>query len=125
MVQPAQQAARELAEEGIKLAVVNARWAKPLDEALIVRLAETCGRVMTIEDHMVAGGFGSAVLELLASKALRRIPVRVIGLPDRFVEHGAPAILHELYGLVSGHLKEVAHDLIGADTKAKRQRKVR
>jgi 1-deoxy-D-xylulose-5-phosphate synthase len=124
-VQPAAQAARELAQEGIRLAVVNARWAKPLDEALIVRLAETCGRVITIEDHMAAGGFGSAVLELLTSKNLHGIPVRIIGLPDRFVEHGAPAILHELYGLSSGHLKEVAHDLIGADTKARRQRKVR
>jgi 1-deoxy-D-xylulose-5-phosphate synthase len=125
MVQPAVQAAQELAQEGIRLAVVNARWAKPLDEALIVRLAQACGRVITMEDHMVAGGFGSAVLELLASRELRHIPVRLIGLPDRFVEHGAPAILHELYGLSSGHLKEVAHDLIGADTKARRQRKVR
>ncbi len=125
MVQPAMQAARELAQEGIRLAVVNARWAKPLDEALIVRLAETCGRVMTIEDHMAAGGFGSAVLELLAGRGLHHIPIRLIGLPDRFVEHGAPAILHELYGLSSGHLKEVAKDLIGADTKARRLRKGR
>lgn len=124
-VQAAAQAAKELAQEGIRLAVVNARWAKPLDEALILRLAETCGRVITVEDHMVAGGFGSAVLELLASKGLHHIPVRLIGLPDRFVEHGAPAILHELYGLSSGHIKEVAHDLIGADTKARQQRKVR
>jgi 1-deoxy-D-xylulose-5-phosphate synthase len=124
-VQAAAQAAKELAQEGIRLAVVNARWAKPLDEALIVRLAEICGRVITIEDHMVAGGFGSAVLELLASTDLHHIPVSLIGLPDRFVEHGAPAILLELYGLSSGHIKEVAHDLIGADTKARQQRKVR
>jgi 1-deoxy-D-xylulose-5-phosphate synthase len=125
MVQPAVQAARELAEEGIRLAVVNARWAKPLDEELILRLAQTCGRVITIEDHMLAGGFGSAVLELLTRNDLRSIPVRLIGLPDRFVEHGAPAILHELYGLSSGHIKEVAHDLIGADTKARRARRLR
>lgn len=125
MVHPAMQAAAELAEEGIRLAVVNARWAKPLDEELILRLAQTCGRVITVEDHMVAGGFGSAVLELLARKGLQAIPIHMIGLPDRFVEHGAPAILHELYGLSSGHIKEVAHDMIGADTKARQTKKVR
>ncbi len=125
MVQPAVQAAAELAEAGIRLAVVNARWAKPLDEALILRLAQTCGRVITVEDHMLAGGFGSAVLELLNRQDLRAIPVRMIGLPDRFVEHGAPAILRELYGLSSGHIKEVARDLIGADTKARRAKRVR
>lgn len=125
MVQPAVDAARELAEESMKLAVVNARWAKPLDEELILRLAQTCGRVITIEDHVVAGGFGSAVQELLTRKGLYGIPVCMIGAPDVFVEHGAPAILHELYGLSSGHIKEVAHDLIGADTKAKRGRRVR
>lgn len=125
MVAAAVQAAAELAEEGIRLAVVNARWAKPLDEELILRLARTCGRIITVEDHMIAGGFGSAVLELLARKGLQTVPLRIIGLPDRFVEHGAPAILHELYGLSSGHIKEVAHDLIGADTKARRAKRVR
>jgi len=124
-VQSAVQAATELAEEGIHLAVVNARWAKPLDEALILRLAQTCGRVITVEDHMLAGGFGSAVLELLNRQDLRMIPLRMIGLPDRFVEHGAPAILNELYGLSSGHIKEVAHDLIGADTRVRRARRIR
>jgi 1-deoxy-D-xylulose-5-phosphate synthase len=125
MVRPAMQAAAELAEEDIRLAVVNARWAKPLDEELILRLAQTCGRVITVEDHMVAGGFGSAVLELLARKGLHAIPIHMIGLPDRFVEHGAPAILHELYGLSSGHIKEVAHDMIGADTKTRQTKRVR
>ena len=126
MVQPAMQAAAELAEDGIRLAVVNARWAKPLDEELILRLAQTCGRVITVEDHMVAGGFGSAVLELLARQGLlQAVPIRLIGLPDRFVEHGAPAILQELYGLSSGHIKEVAHDLIGVDTKARQTKRVR
>ncbi len=125
MVRPAMQAATELAEEGVRLVVVNARWAKPLDEELILRLARACGRLITVEDHMVAGGFGSAVLELLARQGLQAVPVRMIGLPDRFVEHGAPAILHELYGLSSGHIKEVAHDLIGADTKARQAKRVR
>ncbi len=125
MVRPAMQAATELAQEGIRLAVVNARWAKPLDEELILRLARACGRIITVEDHMIAGGFGSAVLELLIREGLHTIQVHLIGLPDRFVEHGAPAILHELYGLSSGHIKEVAHDLIGADTKVRRAKQIR
>lgn len=112
-VAQAQEAARELAEEGIQAAVVNARWAKPLDEEMILALAKSTRRLITIEDHVVTGGFGSAVLELLERHAVNAIETRVIGLPDKFVEHGAPTILKELYGLSSAHIKEVAHDLMG------------
>ena len=57
---------------------------------------------MTVEDHMVAGGFGSAVLELLESHGLlQSVEVRLVGFPDRLIEHGAPSILKELYGLTS------------------------
>ncbi len=107
----AEQAARELAdEEGIHVAVVNARWAKPLDEDLILRLARSTRHVVTIEDHVTMGGFGSAVLELLEQHNLKDIDTRVIGLPDKFVEHGAPTILRELYGLSSAHIKEVIRE---------------
>jgi 1-deoxy-D-xylulose-5-phosphate synthase len=112
-VAQAQEAARELAEEGIQAAVVNARWAKPLDEEMILALAKSTRRLITIEDHVVTGGFGSAVLELLERHAVNAIETRVIGLPDKFVEHGAPTILKELYGLSSAHIKEVVHDLMG------------
>lgn len=112
-VAQAQEAARELAEEGIQAAVVNARWAKPLDEEMILALAKGTRRLITIEDHVVTGGFGSAVLELLERHAVNAIETRVIGLPDKFVEHGAPTILKELYGLSSAHIKEVARDLMG------------
>ncbi|MDQ2886822.1 MAG: 1-deoxy-D-xylulose-5-phosphate synthase [Chloroflexota bacterium] len=112
-VAQAQEAARELAEEGIQAAVVNARWAKPLDEEMILALAKSTRRLITIEDHVVTGGFGSAVLELLERHAVNAIETRVIGLPDKFVEHGALTILKELYGLSSAHIKEVAHDLMG------------
>jgi 1-deoxy-D-xylulose-5-phosphate synthase len=112
-VAQAQEAARELAEEGIQAAVVNARWAKPLDEEMILALAKSTRRLITIEDHVVTGGFGSAVLELLERHAINAIETRVIGLPDKFVEHGAPTILKELYGLSSAHIKEVVHDLMG------------
>lgn len=117
-VAQAEAAAEELAADGIQVAVVNARWAKPLDEEVILRLAKGTRRIITIEDHMVAGGFGSAILELFERHAIRDVDIRVIGLPDKLVEHGAPTILKELYGLSSAHIKEVVHDLLGSHTLA-------
>ncbi len=116
-VAQAEVAAKELAEEGISVAVVNARWAKPLDEELIIRLAKGTGRLVTIEDHVVAGGFGSAVLELLESRGIHDVDVRVIGCPDKPIEHGAPSILKELHGLSSAHLKDVVRDMVRSEAK--------
>ncbi len=114
----AEEAARELAADGIQAAVVNARWAKPLDEELILRLAKNVRRLVTVEDHMVAGGFGSAVLELLEARGLlREVDIRVIGYPDRLIEHGAPSILKELYGLAPSHIKDVVRGLVTAESK--------
>ncbi|GHO65827.1 1-deoxy-D-xylulose-5-phosphate synthase [Ktedonobacter sp. SOSP1-52] len=113
-VAQAEIAAKELAQEGIKATIVNARWAKPLDEELFLHLAKTTRRIVTIEDHVLAGGFGSAVLELFEQHGLLRdIETRLIALPDKYVEHGAPTILKELYGLSSAHLKEVVREMLG------------
>jgi 1-deoxy-D-xylulose-5-phosphate synthase len=118
-VASAEQAARELAESGIRAAVINARWAKPLDEELITRLAKQVRRIVTVEDNMVAGGFGSAVLEFLEERnLLHEVDIRVIGYPDRFIEHGAPSILKELYGLTSSHIKDVVRALVGSEEMA-------
>ncbi|MGH7681135.1 MAG: 1-deoxy-D-xylulose-5-phosphate synthase, partial [Candidatus Eiseniibacteriota bacterium] len=87
MVQAALRAAQILDGKGIRAAVINARFAKPLDAELICNAAAHSGHVVTIEDHAGAGGFGSAVLELLARDA-PGTAVRVHGLPDRFTEHG-------------------------------------
>lgn len=116
-VTDAQQAASELAQEGISAAVVNARWAKPLDEDLILRLARGAGRVVTVEDHAIAGGFGSAVLELLNAHGLSSIDLRMVGFPDRPIEHGAPSILKELYGLNSSHIKDLVRDMVQSPSK--------
>jgi 1-deoxy-D-xylulose-5-phosphate synthase len=116
-VAQAEQAAKELAAEGISTAVVNARWVKPLDEEMITRLAQGTRRLVTIEDHVVAGGFGSAVLELLESRGIHNIDVRLIGCPDKPVEHGAPSILKELYGITSSHLKDVVRDMVRSTSK--------
>ncbi|MFL5661649.1 MAG: 1-deoxy-D-xylulose-5-phosphate synthase [Ktedonobacteraceae bacterium] len=116
-VAQAEQAAKELAAEDISVAVVNARWAKPLDEEMITRLAQGTRRLVTIEDHVVAGGFGSAVLELLESHGIHNIDVRLIGCPNKPVEHGAPSILKELYGITSSHLKDVVRDMVRSTSK--------
>lgn len=116
-VAQAELAAKELVDEGISVTVVNARWAKPLDEELILRLAEGTKHLVTIEDHVVAGGFGSAVLELLESQGIRNIDVRRIGCPDKLIEHGAPSILKELYGLSSSHIKDVVREMLRSELK--------
>ncbi|HLZ29933.1 MAG TPA: 1-deoxy-D-xylulose-5-phosphate synthase [Chloroflexota bacterium] len=114
-VQIALQAVRELADEdGTTVALVNARWAKPLDAELILRLARTTGALVTIEDGVVAGGFGSAVGELLQAQtdALALTRLKRIGLPDRFVEHGPVAVLRQACGLSADGLKLAVRELI-------------
>jgi deoxyxylulose-5-phosphate synthase len=81
------EARRAARAQGVRAAVIDARFAKPLDAELICGAAAHTGYVVTIEDHAGAGGFGSAVLELLA-RELPRTPVRIHGLPDRFTDHG-------------------------------------
>lgn len=98
-VQPALAAAQELAKQNINAAVVNARFAKPLDSKLILELACRIGRIITIEENTLCGGFGSAVLGLLESSGLASVKVRRLGIPDEFVEHGHPSLLRAKYKL--------------------------
>ncbi|MBU1275071.1 MAG: 1-deoxy-D-xylulose-5-phosphate synthase [Proteobacteria bacterium] len=109
----ASRAAQELAAQGIDAAVVNARFAKPLDEELICDLAQGCGRVVTVEENEAAGGFGSAVLELLARRGLFGIKVKVVALADTFVEHGSQAELRRLYGVDASAVAAAARELMG------------
>jgi 1-deoxy-D-xylulose-5-phosphate synthase len=100
MVQEALRLADSLrAERGVDVTVVNARFAKPLDRELLLAHASRHELLVTLEDHVVTGGFGSAVAELLqAEKVLT--PVEVIGWPDRFVQHGSSVeILRAAHGL--------------------------
>ncbi len=99
MVCPSIEAAKRLAEVGISVAVVNARFVKPLDEEMIVALARKTGRIVTVEEHALFGGFGSAVLECLDAKGITGIKTRRIGLPDAYIEHGAQKVLRQKYGL--------------------------
>jgi 1-deoxy-D-xylulose-5-phosphate synthase len=99
MVRPAIDAAERLKEEGISATVVNARFVKPLDQELILAIAKKTGRVVTVEEHALQGGFGSAVLECFEDNRLSGIKTLRIGLPDRFIEHGPQAVLRQKYGL--------------------------
>ena len=114
-------AANELAEHGISATVADARFAKPLDTELINRLAADHELVATIEDNVVMGGFGSAVLEHLEDTigpGADRARVMRVGLPDRYVTHGKPALLHEEVGLTGAAVAERVLSAIGARERA-------
>jgi 1-deoxy-D-xylulose-5-phosphate synthase len=98
-VAPSLEAARELALKGIEATVVNARYAKPLDKSLIIDLSGRIKRIVTVEENVMAGGFGSSVVKLLQESDRIDVMVRNIGIPDEFVEHGTQAFLRSKYSL--------------------------
>jgi 1-deoxy-D-xylulose-5-phosphate synthase len=92
------EAAALLEADGIQATVINARFVKPLDSELILEAARRCRRVVTVEDGVRQGGFGSAVLEMLQDHGCC-VPVLRLGLPDQFIEHGKRETLLEILGL--------------------------
>jgi 1-deoxy-D-xylulose-5-phosphate synthase len=100
MLPEAEKLAATLRREGQSVAVMNARFAKPIDAACVESYARRCGLLVTMEDHVLAGGFGSAVLECLSEAGLETPVVRV-GWPDQFIEHGRVESLREKYGLTA------------------------
>ena len=119
MVAPACAAAALLAAEGIEATVVNARFAKPLDRARLAELAARVPLLATIEDHALAGGFGSAVLECLAEPGRVACRVERLGIPDRFIEHGPRDALLDGLGLSArGIAARVAGMLAGTRSAA-------
>lgn len=105
MVNPALQAAEILSEHGIEATVINARFAKPLDTELILPLAQKIGRVITLEEGCVMGGFGSAVAEALLDADVV-VPVKRIGIPDVLVDHAEPNESKADLGLTSPQIAE-------------------
>jgi 1-deoxy-D-xylulose-5-phosphate synthase len=100
MVAEAQRLARMLEADGQSVAVINARFAKPVDAACIAKYGKRCGLLVTMEDHVLAGGFGSAVLETLNEREIE-VPVVRVGWPDAFIEHGKVEDLRAKYGLTA------------------------
>ncbi len=100
-VYPALAAAEKLAHAGIRCAVANMRFAKPLDSELIIKLAETTKHLLTVEENALAGGFGSAVLEILEQTKLAGVKVERLGLPDKFIDHGKQELFRAMFNLDS------------------------
>ncbi len=113
LVYSALEAAAALEHSGISPTVINARFVKPLDEKCLIESIRNTGALLTVEENVLQGGFGSAVLEMLNNNQLR-VPVTRLGVSDEFVAHGAPAILRAKYGLTSENIVcEVSRMLTG------------
>jgi 1-deoxy-D-xylulose-5-phosphate synthase len=112
MVYPAMQTAELLREHGIEATVVNARFAKPLDTELILPLAEKIGRVVTLEEGCLQGGFGSAVAEAILDAELM-VKLKRIGVPDILVEHATPEESKIDLGLTPAQMAEQVLAYVG------------
>jgi 1-deoxy-D-xylulose-5-phosphate synthase len=107
-------AAEQLAREGISATVVDARFVKPLDEELVAHVATSARRLLTVEEAALAGGFGSAVLELLERKELLgKVKVRRLGLPDAFIPHGDAQKQRGELGIDVRGIAEACRELVG------------
>lgn len=113
-VWPAVQAAERLAQEGISTAVINARFAKPLDTELIVKTAKNVRYLVTVEEGCKMGGFGSSVLEVLSDEGVSHLRTKIIGLPDWYIEQGPQDLLRERYGLTADGIYTRVKALLGA-----------
>jgi 1-deoxy-D-xylulose-5-phosphate synthase len=102
----------ELELQGVQSTVVDCRFVKPLDAALAVDLARRIPRVLTIEENVRQGGFGSAVLEAFNDAGLAAVALERIGLPDAFVEHGPQPLLRDKYGLNAAAIVQAALGLL-------------
>ena len=111
-VYPAVEAANMLKEKGIRATVVNARFVKPLDRALILAAAGRTGSLLTVEENALQGGFGSAVLELLADEGVTDVRVKRLGIPDRYIEQGPQARLRADLGLDGAGIAAAAEALL-------------
>lgn len=105
-------AAEELAQEGIEAEVVHMRFVKPIDRRLLQSVATRIPTLVTVEDNVIAGGFGSAVIEELQQLGMSHVAVRAHGHPDAFVEHGSPAELHQILKLDAPGIASVVRDFI-------------
>ncbi len=111
-VQSALEASERLKSEGIEAAVINARFVKPLDNELILTWAEKTGRVITVEENMLQGGFGSAVLEMFEEESFFPQAFKRLGVCDFFVPHGSQAILRNICGIDTDAIERAALKLL-------------
>ncbi len=107
MVSVSLEAAKILSKAGIETTVINARFVKPLDGELIESLSLKFKKFVTVEEGVVSGGFGSAVLEFIDRENIRGIELKAIGLPDEFIEHGKREELMRKYNLTPDGIASV------------------
>lgn len=113
MVYPALATAGLLQERGVRAAVINARFLRPLDEALILPMAQRIGRVVTMEEGALPGGFGAAVVETLNDHEVL-VPVLRLGIPDLLVDHASPQQSKEALGLTPPQMAEAILERFGS-----------
>jgi len=111
-VLPALKAAQDLTPLGISAAVVNARFVKPLDGELLGGLLTRVPRLITVEDHAVAGGFGSALVEFIADQGITGVEIKRLGVPDRFIPHGTQDELRKICGFDKDAIAQAALQLV-------------
>ena len=105
-------AAELLAADGIEAEVVNMRFVKPIDDDLVRSLAQRIDAFVTVEDNVIEGGFGSAVLESLSKQGLTHVAVKLHGLPNGFVEHGTPNELYRMLMLDAPGMAQVVREFL-------------
>ncbi len=110
LVHKAIMAAKELEEENIFVKVLNLGTIKPIDVDAVVALAKECGRIVTVEEHQIAGGMGSTVAEVLASHY--SVPMEFVGVNDKFGQSGTPEELIEYYGIGKEGIKKAAEKVL-------------
>jgi len=109
---PAREAAAALRREGIAMRVVNARFVKPLDAALIAGTARSLKKLIIVEENVLMGGFGGAVLELLAEEGIGDVRIRRLGIPDVFLEHATQQELRQIAGIDRERIVAAARELM-------------
>ena len=112
MVYPCISAAKLLESGGISTAVINARFAKPIDAELIGHWARHTGALITVEENSVVGGFGAGVLEAMSQSSVWNVKTKIMGVPDRFVEHGSQDELRGEIGLTDESIAQTARKLL-------------
>lgn len=111
-VYPAVKAGEMLRMDGVSPCIINARFIKPIDNDLVLTVADKIKRIVTVEENLLAGGLGSAILECLNTAGLTDVQVKRIGIDDEFVEHGSQAVLRKLYKLDENGIYEAALSLL-------------
>jgi 1-deoxy-D-xylulose-5-phosphate synthase len=114
LVYPSLTAADELEGEGIYCSVINGRFIKPMDRAMLVEAAGRTKYILTVEENAAIGGFGSGVMEVLSEEGVT-VPVKMLGIPDFFLPHGSQKTLRATTGLDSEGIKKAVREWLKSE----------